>query len=488
MLSLRRRCRLAAVGVAVSVGGLLVWAGPAGAAFPGRNGLLAVQPLKGSGVVLVEPNGSGERRICHVSADGCFGTRLRPSWSADGRALALGGSAGGGPRLDLVYPDGSCLDCWPWASAFSAGRFDASFTPDPTLFTAFASSGAREASQTPLVEYGIDGLPRRTLLSGRVVDPVWSASGELAVARGGWVWVGAPDKLRRLIEGSAPSWSPGGRRIVFVRNGWLTIVNVRGGSVRRLVRGMAPAWSPDGRSIAYFDARDRLSVIPASGGRVRRVGRVTGRSVDWQPLPAKPPVSCLTPKGSAVIASSDAATLSVYSQRPTRYGCSWAAMGCLLKDGRERVLDNLLAGPNNEGSWVVSSGVLAGAYAALIETGGGKYCGEFTRAQAYDLGTGKAVGSNLYTGCTGVPSIDQLALGSDGVMALHSTQVESPPAGGDCTCTVEQIQASDSTGARTLDNASEPDGSPPQLTNLKLTGDTLTWEHNGSPREAELVP
>jgi hypothetical protein len=64
---------------------------------------------------------------------------------------------------------------------------------------------------------------------------------------------------------------------------------------------------------------------------------------------------------------------------------------------------------------------------------------------------------------------------------VHATEIDSG-----CTCTVEQIQASDKTGVHTLDSATELDGSPPQLTGLSLTGDTLNWNHDGVPRSAQL--
>lgn len=103
----------------------------------------------------------------------------------------------------------------------------------------------------------------------------------------------------------------------------------------------------------------------------------------------------------------------------------------------------------------------------------------------FDLQTAQsALGEWVDCPSGGTCEIDQLVLGSDAVSAVHTIQV-----GGACTCTVEQIQASDSTGRNnTLDSVSEPEGSPPALTNLTLTGDTLTWEHNGTPRSAQLQP
>lgn len=58
----RLRWRSVVVGSAVVLG-VLVSAGLARAAFPGRNGLLAVVPKGGRGIVLVHADGSGERRV-----------------------------------------------------------------------------------------------------------------------------------------------------------------------------------------------------------------------------------------------------------------------------------------------------------------------------------------------------------------------------------------------------------------------------------------
>jgi hypothetical protein len=131
-----------------------------------------------------------------------------------------------------------------------------------------------------------------------------------------------------------------------------------------------------------------------------------------------------------------------------------------------------------------------GTYAALaVRYANGHYGGDSNKVEIFDLHSGasvpdrggEGVGCPSYGAC--VSSIDQLVLGSDAVSAVHTTQ-EDPG----CTCTVEQIQASDSTGVHTLDSITEPYGSPTTLTNLTLTGDTLTWEHNGTPRSARLQP
>src|SRR6202035_5492595 len=93
--------------------GLLVFAGPASAAFPGRDGLLAVQPVRGPGIVLINANGRGERRVCTRPTDPCGvappGRLLRPQWSPNGGTLVIENLADpleGG--FEVIYPDGSC--------------------------------------------------------------------------------------------------------------------------------------------------------------------------------------------------------------------------------------------------------------------------------------------------------------------------------------------------------------------------------------------
>ena len=109
----------------------------ASAAFPGRNGVLAVRPLHGNGIVLVGRDGRGERRICtKVSVCGHPG---RPQFSPDGRSIVFAG-----PAVRLVGTDGICQNCRFGVAAAPA------FRGDGTLVT-FAS-GAK------VFEDGIDGI------------------------------------------------------------------------------------------------------------------------------------------------------------------------------------------------------------------------------------------------------------------------------------------------------------------------------------------
>jgi hypothetical protein len=478
---------------------VLVLAGPAQAAFPGRDGLLAIQPSNGAGIVLINANGRGERRVCTLPGEPCGVTSpsrlVRPQWAPDGGSLLID-TTDDAPSgaFEVIYPDGSCLACLTGALVGA----DASFTSNPTLYTAVTPLDP--SGLTPgeaLTEYSIDGLKRSTVISGGASGPVWSSRGELALVRDGWIWAGSPDRLRRLVRGSAPSWSPDARRIVFVRHGWLMIGRVRGRTVRRLIHGGAPAWSPNGSWIGFFDKRHRLRLVRATGGKARGVGGVTGSTVDWQPLPAKPPASCLTPSGSNVLATSATAIIAVDQGLPGSFYTS-AYLGCSRADGRERLLVSYPY-PGYATEDVVETS-LAGTYAALATNTTNSHDQTMSsRVDLFDLRTGLPVTDRGGEGsmCPDQSSppcasnIGRLVLGSDGVSAVRTT-VEYPSCApiqaANCPHTVEQIQASDSTGVHTLDSITEPAGSLAAFTNLVLTNDTLTWDDNGTQHSAPLHP
>lgn len=393
--------------IAVALLAGLVGVSNANAAFPGRDGMLAVQPVSGGGIVLVNADGGHARRICSDSV--VCGQPVRPRFSADGRAIIFSG-----PDLRMVGTNGSCLNC-----QFGRGG-EPAFMPDGTLVT-FVSHGG-------VLEDGVDGLRRATVVAppskgGGITDSVSSAGGELAVVRSGRVWVGRPDRLRPLSAGGSPSWAPDGGRIALARHGWIEVVRVSARRARLLVRGSAPAFSPDGRWIAFIGPKHALEVVPSTGGRARAVGHMRGVTVDWQPVPRHPGPACVSPPGSSVLSNSHRAVVTTASVAVPGALPDSAAMGCLWADGRERLLEKFTFN-TIDGTTGIGLAATNGDFAALVSHDVDEHYGGFTESTSvFDLRTGQSAGyGGESDGCEGGPSctgISRVLVGSDGVSAVY---------------------------------------------------------------------
>jgi hypothetical protein len=342
---------------------LLLWCcSSAKAAFPGRDGQLAVQPVTGGGIVLERPDGTHAARICMMRS--LCGTPSAPSFSPNGRGLGFRDARTG--QIEVVAPDGTCVWCLHGPKLGATPGIDPTFASRTTVI-AVTSSG--ELSRMSLT----GAKPRRVAAGGRVTAAVSSSTGGLAVVRDGWIYVraGRSGRLRRLVRGNEPDWSPSGRFLAFARPGFVWTVRVITGThaggpsaaplpvARRLAAGSHPAWSPAGTRIAFIAPSGRVNTIGSDGAGRRTVGSIRGRAVAWQSRP-RTPTPCTGASGS-VLAQSATSVLRQKISSPAM-GALASRHGCLRLLGAPR---RLSSGQLDDAGAGVSDAGVGGRFSAV---------------------------------------------------------------------------------------------------------------------------
>lgn len=127
---------------------------------------------------------------------------------------------------------------------------------------AYSPDGRRIAFAVPdgsIFVAGADGRRAVRVTRGRAdTAPTWSPGGtKLAFVRGGQIYTidADGDRLRALTTagGDHPTWAPTGD-VAFERNGDIYLINSSGLNTRRLTTrgGSAPSWAPGGRTLAFI--------------------------------------------------------------------------------------------------------------------------------------------------------------------------------------------------------------------------------------------
>jgi hypothetical protein len=400
---------LRSLGFVVVAVAAVSFAPAASAAFPGRDGELAVQPA-GGGLLLVNPATGVAQPVCTDAA--LCGDPVDPRWSANGRALVF--EDGSSSRAVVLSNTGSCLWC----------LLGPPLTPLRGASPAFTRGDAITFSRANgLWKVNLTGAPAPArLVRGAADTAVWSSTGALAFVRAGAVWVraGGARRLMRIAAGSEPSWAPDGHRLAFARGAWVWIATLGRRGARRLFRGTAPAWSPDGRSIAFVGSGQAIEIAGSGGADPHPVGSIHGVSVDWQPLP-RSATPCPLPSGGIVLERTAAAVLySAPSGSRTRpYVCLYAV---------GKATEAASSSSSDDDYVEVGNYVLAGRFAELDESTSDRYGDCSNTLLRVDLASGAGT-SLLNQDCGsdyGGVSISPYVLNSSGFSAWSVTTLVPP--------------------------------------------------------------
>ena len=201
-----------AAAVAVAV---LVTAGSAGGAFPGKNGRIAFADRIGANweIFSMRADGTARRRLTNNLLND-----TSPTWSPDGSRIAFRSDRAGNPEIYVMNADGSGLER---LTRRPLGDTRPSWSPDGTRI-----------------------VYQRFKTGGQGLDP---RTAEIAVmnADGSGVKV----LTNNTIEDLNPSWSPDGKRIAFAsqRVGAqfdIYVMSADGSRERRVTRTVANEMTP----------------------------------------------------------------------------------------------------------------------------------------------------------------------------------------------------------------------------------------------------
>jgi len=284
-----RRFTLAAVAAAL---GAVALPAVSHAAYPGKNGKLAIEGDTRPGIWTVKPNGDGLTRIT-----GKKGLPFNPSWSPNGHWIAFtrGGDlwkmrSNGRHKSRLVQ--GVPSDIYTNIS-WSPNSRRLVFDKNDDLWLARANgTNQKQLTTTTNIEMSPSWSPHGGRIAFGFAD---STTGDVELR------LIKPDgsgetSIPNTDNGFEPDWSPNAKRLVYQSAGSGIFLIRPDGSGKGMFANNGkyfvadPAWSPDGRQIAYAHNRgtDNTQIVrkAVTGGKEHVIiARHHWFSPSWRPLP-----------------------------------------------------------------------------------------------------------------------------------------------------------------------------------------------------------
>jgi Tol biopolymer transport system component len=277
---------LTSAAIVVTVG-----ASAARGSFPGASGKIAfVNDRDGTpSIYTMNADGAEIGRLVPNQPQGAF-----PAWSPGGQAVLFSVLVASQPEpqyeLWTMGATGNAIHRFlpgqssdPISSTWSPDRKKIAFYRNDYLW---------------IVNVDRTGIRRLTRADFSDGAPSWSRGGQIAFDRDGSIWVvdvrtGAE---RSLVSGSEPSWSPDGRRLLFVAtpsgtaNNDVFVMRANGSGRHQLTATAAedetqPAWSPNGLWVAYSTKRGVYAMRP--NGDSPRLVTAKGWQASWAPKSSK---------------------------------------------------------------------------------------------------------------------------------------------------------------------------------------------------------